>query len=118
MKVFLMFLGIVPVREKNLSFKCECPHCHQMAWYYMPALRLICPSCKEEFGFKDDMVYKITDKNKHFFQSEQEKTNGLLKELKDKDKSNLEQLKELKELLDMDAITQEEYDRKKKELLK
>ncbi len=32
--------------------------------------------------------------------------------------SNLDEIKKLKELLDMDAITQEEYDKKKKELLK
>ena len=32
--------------------------------------------------------------------------------------SNLDEIKKLKELLDMDAITQEEFDKKKKELLK
>ena len=32
--------------------------------------------------------------------------------------NNLSQIKELKELLDIGAITQEEYDAKKKELLK
>ncbi len=33
-------------------------------------------------------------------------------------KSNMKRIKKLKELLDMGAITQEEYDAKKKELLK
>ena len=33
-------------------------------------------------------------------------------------KSNLNEIKELKELLDMGAITQEEFNEKKKELLK
>ena len=32
--------------------------------------------------------------------------------------SNLDEIKKLKELLDMEAITQEEFDDKKKELLK
>ena len=34
-----------------------------------------------------------------------------------KNLSNIEQVKQLKELLDMGALTQDEFDRKKKELL-
>ena len=81
---------------------------------------MTCPNCKEEVGFDYNKVYKITKENEKYFKTEQEKTNILLeKQLNDNaDKSNLAQIKELKELLDMGAISQEEYDKKKKELLK
>ena len=44
--------------------------------------------------------------------------NNSSKEEKNEEKNNLSELKQLKELLDMDAITKEEYDKKKKQLLK
>ncbi|WP_368189005.1 SHOCT domain-containing protein [Blautia sp. 1033sp1_1033st1_G9_1033SCRN_220408] len=52
------------------------------------------------------------------YNSSREKTNTSFKEEKNENvNDNLEVIKKLKELLDMGAITQEEFDKKKKELL-
>ena len=110
------------IKEKfiNTSISYICPKCDNKVWYTVPQIRMTCPNCKEEVGFDDNKVYKITKENEKYFKTEQEKTNTLLeKQLNNNvDKSNLAKIKELKALLDMDAITQEEYDKKKKELLK
>ena len=110
---FLLFaipIGIATL-SSNTAIKGNCPYCKTFVTsdFSGNGMRLRCHSCKKEFGFYDMKFYKITDENKSYFQTQQEKTNDLLKQqLEQKDKSNLEQLKELKELLDMDAITQEE----------
>lgn len=78
-------------------------------------IRITCFSCKNKFGYHDGYFCKIDKNNKHFFQTEQEKTNELLK--KTYKNTNFNQIKELKELLDMNAITEEEFEKKKKELL-
>lgn len=116
---FLRTMRIIQEKIINTSISYICPKCDNKVWYTVPQIRMTCPNCKEEVGFDDNKVYKITKENEKYFNTEQEKTNILLeKQLNDNaDKSNLAQIKELKELLDMGAITQEEYDKKKKELL-
>ena len=122
--IVLLLFGlplVIGTMSNNSAIKGNCPYCNVFVTsdVSVNGMRLQCHSCKKTFGYYDMKFYKITDENKSFFQSQQEKTNELLKQqLEQKDKSNLEQLKELKELLDMDAITQDEYDKKKKELLK
>ena len=120
---FLLFAVPIGIgsRSSNSAIKGNCPYCNVFVTsdVSVNGMKLQCHSCKKTFGYYDMKLYKITDENKSYFQTQQEKTNELLKQqLEQKDKSNLEQLKELKELLDMNAITQEEYDNKKKELLK
>lgn len=117
---FLRAMRIIQEKFINTSISYICPKCDNKVWYTVPQIRMTCPNCKEEVGFDYNKVYKITKENEKYFKTEQEKTNILLeKQLNDNaDKSNLAQIKELKELLDMGAISQEEYDKKKKELLK
>lgn len=120
-KVMLQAFGIISVKEKGVSIKYDCPYCSQKSWSFLPSLRIKCPSCKKEIGFNDGKVYKITKDNEDYFKLDEEKTNENINKLVDKDsskpRSNLSEIKELKELLDMGAITQEEYDTKKKEIL-
>ena len=125
MGIVCLLLFVVPICIANISsntaIKGNCPYCKVFVTTdaSVNGMRLRCHSCKKEFGFYDMKFYKITDENKSFFQTHQEKTNELLKQQLEKENgsSNLEELKKLKELLDMDAITQEEYDEKKKKLL-
>ena len=121
---FLLFaipIGIATL-SSNTAIKGNCPYCNTFVTsdFSGNGMRLRCHSCKKEFGFYDMKFYKITDENKSYFQTQQEKTNELLKQQLEKENgsSNLEELKKLKELLDINAITQEEYDKKKQELLK
>ena len=116
----LRTMRIIQEKFINTSISYICPKCDNKVWYTVPQIRMTCPNWKEEVGFDDNKVYKITKENEKYFKTEQEKTNTLLeKQLNNNvDKSNLAKIKELKALLDMDAITQEEYDKKKKELLK
>lgn len=56
------------------------------------------------------------EKEKSMLQKGKDKLSTFFKK-KDKKQNNLEQIKTLKQLLDMGAITQEEYDQKKKQIL-
>lgn len=122
--IVLLIFGIplaIGTMSSNSAIKGNCPYCNTFvtSGVSVDGMKLQCHSCKKTFGYYDMKFYKITDENKSYFQTQQEKTNELLKQqLEQKDKSNLEQLKELKELLDMNAITKEEFEQKKKELLK
>ena len=118
-KTILVSMNILPLRESGLSISYSCPYCNNKVSCFMPSKRMKCPSCKEEIGFDGERVYKITKDNEDKFKTEQEKTNSLLeKQFNKQQNSYLEELKQLKELLDVGAITQEEYNKKKKELLK
>lgn len=117
-RAFLRGMGIIQQKLINSTISYICPKCDNRVWYTNPKVKMICPKCKEEVGFNDNKVYKITKDNESSFITEQEKTNILLKNQLSNNSSNLAQIKELKELLDMGAITQDEYDKKKKELLK
>ena len=122
--VFMFIKGIVNATTNNkvigLSITFKCVHCNKDLTANIPSQRMTCIYCKKDNGYFDGKVYKITKENEECFQTDEEKTVKLLKKQDNEanNKSNLEQLKELKELLDMDAITQEEYDKKKTELLK
>ena len=123
--ITLMFIrGIINATTNNkvigLSIAFKCVHCNKDLTASIPSQRMTCIYCKKDNGYFDGKVYKITKENEECFQTDEEKTVRLLKKQDNEanNKSNLEQLKELKELLDMDAITQEEYEKKKKELLK
>lgn len=118
-RIILQGLDIIPLRDSS-SISFNCPYCKTGISLLFPTLRTTCPNCKKEIGYHDDKVYKITKENEEYFNTEQEKTNILLKKhLNDNaGKSNLSQIKELKELLDLGAITKEEFEEKKKELLK
>ena len=118
-KTILQSIGLIPFKD-TCSISFSCPYCKIKSWFLFPSLRMTCPNCKKEVGYYEDKVYKITKENENHFKTEQEKTNILLeKQLNDNaSDSKLTQIKELKELLDMGAITQEEFDEKKKELLK
>ena len=54
---------------------------------------------------------------KNLFQKGKEKIGGLLHKKDKKKEDEYEEIKKLKELLDMGAITQEEYEVKKKQIL-
>lgn len=124
MMVLMIIRGIISASTDNkvigLSITFKCVHCNKDLTAGIPSQRMTCIYCKKDNGYFDGKVYKITKENEECFQTDEEKTVRLLKkqDTETNNKSNLEQLKELKELLDMDAITQEEYEKKKKELLK
>lgn len=109
---------------KGISISFNCPYCDTPNWIGIPrGLKFNCCNCKKDMGYFDGKVYKITKENEKCFLTENQITNKLIsKKVQNKeetsDKSNLSQIKELKELLDMGAITQEEFETKKKELLK
>lgn len=88
------------------KFNGKCPHCNQYIWIdasvYTEGSKFNCPLCGKALKLSNQHFCTINEKTSH--------------ELS-KSKSNLEQIKELKELLDMGAITQTEYDTKKAELL-
>ena len=70
--------------------------------------------------FKDPwMKYDEENKNAEFIKNYIEKYNANLNkpQVIQNTTSNLDEIKKLKELLDMNAITQEEFDKKKKDLL-
>lgn len=122
----LTAIGILPNRTE-LSIKFNCPHCNNSMWVEFPEQQMICPYCKKTIGYYRDKIYMVTKENEHYFQNELQKTNALLqKQFTSNNKvasndtfaNNISQIKELKELLDMGAISQEEFDEKKKELLK
>lgn len=129
--VFTMYfiltnIGILPYRTE-LSIKFNCPHCNNSMWVEFPEQQMICPYCKKAIGYYRDKIYMVTKENEHYFQNELQKTNALLqKQIANNNKvasndtfaNNISQIKELKELLDMGAITKEEFEEKKKELLK
>lgn len=73
---------------------------------------------KDDFIF--ERIYNNTDLYLFFVNRMPEKDiqRVSLEKQKQSETNNLSQIKELKELLDMGAITQEEFDKKKKELLK
>lgn len=123
---FLTAIDILPTRTK-WAIKFNCPHCNNSMWAEFPEQQMICPYCKKTIGYYRDKIYMVTKENEHYFQSELQKTNALLQKQfasnnkvasNDTSANNLNQIKELKELFDMKAITKEEYDAKKKELLK
>lgn len=126
---FYYVLILAPKASNKNQFKGEsiffnCVHCGSRLFCSLPGKRINCEHCKKDNGYFNGKVYKITKENKRCFQTDEEITNDILeKKLKqsisnDKSTDNLKQIKELKELLDMGAITQEEFDEKKKELLK
>ena len=96
-------------------------------------LQFVVPGTKEakktKFGkvmdenivyFKDPyMNYDEENKNAEFIKNYIEEYNANLNkpQIIQNNSSNLDEVKKLKELLDMNAITQEEFDKKKKELL-
>lgn len=120
-KVVFGALFNIPLKEIGYTMYFDCPYCNQRNCSLIPSIRIRCANCKEEIGYKDSYVYEITEDNKEEFMTEQEKTTAELKKQNSKvdssSKSNLSELKELKELLDMEAISQEEYNKKKKEIL-
>lgn len=118
-KAMFRVIGIIPDKIPDASFSCNCPYCDTNIWVKVPNIRNKCPNCKNEIGLSDGMVYKINKNNSKYFKTESEKTNDLLEiQVSKNSKTNLDELKKLKELLDSGAITQEEFDKKKKELLK
>lgn len=118
-KLMFRLIGIIPDKIPDASFSCNCPYCNANVWFKVPNLRNKCPNCKEEIGLNDGMVYKIDENNSNYFKTENEKTNDLLENQVIKtSNTNLDELKKLKELLDIGAITKEEFEKKKSELLK
>ena len=69
------------------------------------------------YPYKDDIYMFLVDK---LPDKDLERMNVLKENNKDSksSNSNLDEIKKLKELLDMGAITKEEFEKKKKELLK
>lgn len=123
---FLTAIDILPTRTK-WAIKFNCPHCNNSMWAEFPEQQMICPYCKKTIGYYRDKVYKVTKENEHYFQNELQKTNALLQKQfasnnkvasNDTSVNNFSQIKELKELVDMGAISQDEFEEKKKELLK
>ncbi len=124
--IILRSIGIIPDRTE-FSIRFNCPHCNNSMWVSIPREQMICPYCKKTIGYYRDKIYKVTKENEHYFQNELQKTNALLQKQIANNKTasnntfannNLSQIKELKELLDIGAISQEEFEEKKKELLK
>lgn len=104
------------------KYEGNCPYCNEtvVSNCFVDGSKVKCWSCGKMIGCYDKKLYKITDKNKKHFLTTDEKNEEILKNAinSNNDSNKLKQLKELKELLDMDAITKEEYEEKKKELLK
>lgn len=101
----------------NRPIKVKCPYCHYEFKFAndfgeKPSSGT-CINCEKKLFIKDHFVYKYTDEMEKYFLSFNQK--------KDKKHNNLDkydELERLKELLDKDVITQEEFDKKKQELLK
>ena len=87
------------------------------------SMKLRCIETNEVFGISFNCTSEIDTKIRLFnFDGEQtpqieQQTPKLITDNSNTSMDSLEQLKKLKELLDMDAITQEEYDIQKKKLL-
>lgn len=109
-----------PTKSIGETIYFECPYCGETMYCNYTLIRVKCPNCKKEAGLYQGYAYKITDKNRELFMTQREKIALNLEKqtTKNTNKDDLEQIKQLKELLDMEAITQEEFDKKKKELLK
>ena len=90
----------------------ECAWCHKMSNNYVGTCS--CGKTKTESDAKRQEDEQIS---KAFYEAQ--KTAGSVEPVNETQKTldNIEAIKKLKELLDMGAITQEEFDQKKKELL-
>ena len=101
--------------------KFKCPYCqteNNLSFDYgARPQRIFCGNCSKKIFIKDYYAYKYTDDmDKYFYSSYQ--NNNLNKESENRNLDKYEELEKLKELLDKNIITQEEFDRKKEELLK
>ena len=101
--------------------KFKCPYCqteNNLSFDYgARPQRIFCGNCSKKIFIKDYYAYKYTDDmDKYFYSSYQ--NNNLNKEPENRNLDKYEELEKLKELLDKNIITQEEFDRKKEELLK
>lgn len=104
----LIASGVVSILsyQPQATFKGKCPHCNKEIWVdavaYTEGSKFNCSLCGKALKLSNQYFCAINE--------------GTLQDLL-KPKSNLEQIKELKQLLDIGAITQIEYDTKKTELL-
>lgn len=107
------------------NYKVNCPNCKATIGLLIPSAdeangKMKCPNCNKELGIKHGYAYIINTENEFLFKDNKDTTTTKEEQPKD-DTNNLskyEELKKLKELLDKNIITQEEFDRKKEELLK
>ncbi len=70
-----------------------------------------CPNCQANLGVKYNHIYRITPQNEHEF-------NLTKKEEFLDNEDNFQKLEKLKNLLDKNIITEDEFNKKKEELLK
>lgn len=107
------------------NYKVNCPNCKATIGLLISSAdeangKMKCPNCNKELGIKHGYAYIITTENEFLFKDNKDTTTTKEEQPKD-DTNNLskyEELEKLKELLDKNIITQEEFDRKKEELLK
>ena len=107
------------------NYKVNCPNCKATIGLLISSAdeangKMKCPNCNKEIGIKHGYAYIITTENEFLFKDNKDTTTTKEEQPKD-DTNNLskyEELEKLKELLDKHIITQEEFDRKKEELLK
>ena len=107
------------------NYKVNCPNCKATIGLLIPSAdeangKMKCPNCNKELGIKHGYAYIINTENEFLFKDNKDTTTTKEEQPKD-DTNNLskyEELEKLKELLDKNIITQEEFDRKKEELLK
>ena len=92
--------------QTKTTFNGKCPHCNQNIWIdavaYTEGSKFNCPLCGKALKLSNQYFCVINEEISH------DLSNSM---------SNLQQIKELKELLDLGAITQSEYETKKAELL-
>ena len=83
---------------------------------------MTCGGCGNNIGIKYNHMYKVTPQNEYQFTNSKDKDkNKKVKQQNNDDKiegTDFEKLEKLKELLDKNIITEEEFNRKKEELLK
>ena len=73
--------------------------------------------CREKIIEMYSIIDEVKPQKKSLFTKGKEKISSMFHKKDMKKEDNLEQIKKLKELLDMGAITQEEFEQKKKQLL-
>ena len=107
--------------EFSRPVKFKCPYCQNenILTFDFGAnpRKVFCGKCSKKIFIKDYLAYKYTDEMDKYFNTMPQNNNSN-KESEQKNLEKYEELEKLKELLDKNIITQEEFNRKKEKILK